>query len=140
MKNQYIDNELLDLIISGKVDKTLFTEILKSRKINDLFQIKNQLMDAVLNYVEEILNDHKITDEEIQNATRLKRLFEIKEGDFYQKKHSEVKQVLDKEFSYILSDGRISDSEEIQKVGLQDLFDLGYDQYLEFYQDFKNNN
>src|SRR5690606_4728734 len=112
-----------------------FHKILQSNQVREISEIKSYLRDVFVDYVNEIVQDHYISEAEVVNATKLKQLFEIKEGELYRHKLKEVQQILNKQFSYFFIDGKISPIEELQKVNLQDLFDLGYDQYLKFYND-----
>src|SRR5690606_9872871 len=129
--NLNIDGKMIDLILNDKIDKKLFLEILNSKNINSLKDIHEYLLDIFLNYVENIVDDHFISQDEIMKATKLKLFFEIKEGDFYEKRHLQIKHIIQKQYYYFLVDRHISHSEELQEVNLQDLFDLGFDQYLE---------
>lgn len=137
MNHFIIDKNLIELIVHGKIDRKLFHKILQSNQVREISEIKSYLRDVFVDYVNEIVQDHYISEAEVVNATKLKQLFEIKEGELYRHKLKEVQQILNKQFSYFFIDGKISPIEELQKVNLQDLFDLGYDQYLKFYNDFK---
>jgi hypothetical protein len=98
-----------------------------------LLKYKNELLDLVIDYIILALNDHLLTDEEIENVLYLKRLFEIRDGDFYREKYMAIGLVLDKQFQLIYrNDYKVSLEEALRKVHLQDIFDLSYDQFLEF--------
>lgn len=135
--NNFIDKDLIELIVQGRIDRKLFTEVLQSNHIREISEIKEYLQDVFIDYVKEIVEDHHISNEEVSKSTKLKLLFEIKEGELYAHKFSEIQEILYKQFSYFMIDGEISPLEELQKVNLQDLFDLGYDQFLKVYHDFK---
>lgn len=135
--NNFIDKDLIELIVQGRIGRKLFIEVLQSNHIGEISEIKEYLRDVFIEYVNDIVEDHHISDEEVSKATKLKLLFEIREGELYAHKFSEIQEILHKQFSYFMIDGEISPLEELQKVNLQDLFDLGYDQYLKFYNDFK---
>lgn len=135
--NHFIDKDLIELIVQGRIGRKLFIEVLQSNHIGEISEIKEYLRDVFIEYVNDIVEDHHISDEEVSKATKLKLLFEIREGELYAHKFSEIQEILHKQFSYFMIDGEISPLEELQKVNLQDLFDLGYDQYLKFYNDFK---
>src|SRR5690606_10401684 len=135
--NNFIDKDLIELIVQGRIGRKLFIEVLQSNHIGEISEIKEYLRDVFIEYVNDIVEDHHISDEEVSKATKLKLLFEIREGELYAHKFSEIQEILHKQFSYFMVDGEISPLEELQKVNLQDLFDLGYDQYLKFYNDFK---
>jgi len=134
MKNKLtIDEKFVDLITSGKMDKVLFLEILHSCDIENPDKIKEDLIDVFLSVVYNIVEDKKITNEEIIQAKNLKTIFEIREGDLYQSSKDIIQIILCLQVSHFMVDGKLSDEEEIENVNFQELFDLGYDQYLEMY-------
>ena len=61
----------------------------------------------------------------------LKRFFKILEVDFYSKKYHQIEEILNKQFEYMYQNNVIDTNEALQKVELQQLFDLSYDQFLE---------
>ena len=115
-------------------DKSLNKENLESilKKYNkNLENIKEEILDMLLDYINFILKDNFITEKEAGNFNLLKRFFKIKEGDFYNYRYQQVKNILNKQFQIIYSDNRINSEEALLKVGLQELFGLSYDQFLE---------
>lgn len=83
-------------------------------------------------YINLILNDHNITENEKNNIRLLKIYFKIKEGDFYNKRYNEVEDILHRQFERLYLDNKISESESIFNVELQEIFDLSYDQFDKF--------
>lgn len=81
--NFEVDSSLLKLILDNKIDRALFTDILHSYGVKNQDEIKDHLIDVFLDHVEDIVDDHKITETEISGAKKIKRLFKIKEGDLY---------------------------------------------------------
>lgn len=132
-KKLTIDSKFIDLVTSGKIDKPLFKEILNSFEIESPEEIKEDLIDTFLNVVYNIVEDKKITNEEIIQSKNLKTIFEIKEGDLYCLRKDKIQNILCLQVSHFMKDGMLSKEEEIENVNLQELFDLGYDQYLELY-------
>ena len=60
-------------------------------------------------------------------------LFKIAEGDFYKLRYEEVNEILKEQLIRIYrDDNRIDQEESLHKVGLQELFSLSYDQFLQF--------
>lgn len=65
-----------------------------------------------------------------QVPKKIKRLFKIKEGDLYGLRKNKIEIIIHKQINHFLKDGHIDYDEELEEVNLQDLFDLGYDEYL----------
>lgn len=123
-------NEIVELIYSNDFDRTNLNEVLRKYNIKRIENIKEELLDLLLLYVNLILNDNIIDENEAGNVKLLKRVFKIREGDFYSYRYYEIEEVLNRQFERIYSDNQVSKEEALFKVGLQELFDLGYDQFL----------
>ena len=79
------------------------------------------------------MNDHVITENELKNIQYLKLIFKIQEGDFYKNRYDEIDDILTRQFYKMYrNDDKIDETEALHKVSLQKLFDLSYDQLLEF--------
>lgn len=128
--NFVINPSLLRLILDNKVDRPLFDDILRSHGIEDPIEIRGYLIDVFLDYVEDIVDDHEITEIEISGANKIKRLFKIEEGDLYESRKEKIEIIIRKQINHYMIDERIDSEEELQEVNLQDLFDLGYDEYF----------
>lgn len=122
-----------ELATHGYLDKSALQGVQQANNVANLTDYREELLDVVLDYVRLVLDDHVLTDAEADVARYLKRLFSIKEGDFYRFRHPQVKEVLHLQFERIYQDDdKISPEEAMHKVALQDVFDLSYDQFLEF--------
>jgi hypothetical protein len=124
-------NELTELIHTNELDKRQLNRILSEHHIKQIEDIKEELLDLLLVYFNLILNDNIITENKGRNLKVLKRIFRIKEGDFYSYRYDEVKEVLHRQFEHMYSDNKIDTEEALFKVGLQESFDLSYDQFIE---------
>lgn len=124
-------NEIIELIYTCEFDRSHLDRILKDNNIRQIEDIKEELLDLLIVYINLILNDNAITENEARDLKILKRVFKIKEGDFYNHRKHEIKEVLNRQFERIYSDNRIDEEEALLKVGLQELFDLSYDQFIE---------
>lgn len=134
--SRFVENVLQVLARRGPFDRPLMEGIQKDHGVSQLTDYKDELLHVVLRYARLALDDHRLTGEECHTIRYLKRLFAIREGDFYQMRYHEVKEVLHKQFEHIYrDDDRISPEEAFHKVALQDVFDLSYDQFLEFKED-----
>jgi len=128
--------DIAELIYEGKLSRACFIEVLERYKV-DKEGIKPELIDLILVYLNIILNDHIISEKEKRNAEMLKLFFNLKEGDFCKYRHQEIGYILKRQFDYHSADYEFSNEEEFQEFLLQDLFDLGYDQFNEFKNEAK---
>jgi hypothetical protein len=124
-------NEIIELIHTNELDRSHLDRILKEHNIKQIEDIKEESLDLLLVYINLILNDNVITENEAGNIKILKRVFKIKEGDFFSFRPDEVEDVLNRQAARIYSDNQIDTEEALLKVGLQELFDLSYDQFLD---------
>lgn len=116
-------------------DRKKLSEILEEYHIKDIRDIKPDLLDLLMRYIRLALKDHHVTEEERKNVERLKKLFKIREGDLFNEKRDEIREILQQHFSRLYADKKIDMSEALYKVALQDIFDLGYDQMESFASD-----
>jgi len=119
---------IVELICNNKLSRENINNTLKEFNIYDIEFVKVDMLDLILHYIYFIIEDHIISEKEWKNAEFLKLYFKIKEGDFLKYRHKEVQQVCQKQYARIISDGIIDYDEELFMVGMQGLFDLGYDQ------------
>ena len=99
--------------------------------ITQIQDVKEEILDMLLFYINFILNDNAITENEAVNLKLLKRFFKIEEGDFYNYRYSQIEEILNRQFEIIYANNQIDTAEALHKVGLQELFDLSYDQFLQ---------
>lgn len=118
------------LIHDNNLNRQSLDKILNEYNIKQVEDIKEDILDMLLAYINFVLNDNFITEIEGGNLKLLKRFFRIKEGDFYKYRYSNIESLLNRQFQLIYSDNKIATEEALHKVGLQELFDLGYDQFL----------
>ncbi|HYK76796.1 MAG TPA: hypothetical protein VEV16_07455 [Daejeonella sp.] len=128
-------NEIIDFITqeSNKVED--LSLILHKHHIENIQDIKIDLLDLLVEYASFILRDNYISASELYDFSALKRIFRIKEGDFMQFKPLEAKEILKQQFIRLYSDHRIDEQEALEKVNLQSLFDLSYDEFEMLMQD-----
>jgi hypothetical protein len=123
---------VLELLDKGALTQQTLETTLISFNIASVKAVKSDLMDIVLCYAKLVLTERELTENEEFNIEWLKDVFQIKEGDFYQYKRAQIAEVLQDQLSIMYADNRIDKNESLLKVRLQQLFDLGYDQFLEF--------
>ena len=121
--------DIAELIYNDNLNPDSFKEVLENHDIEKPQDIKENLLDLLINYIKIVLDDHAITDVEKKNVGLLKLLFKIKEGDFYKYRYYEIGDILRRQFKLLYEDNDISKEEAIYKVELQDFFDLSYDQF-----------
>ena len=128
-----VTNEIACLIKMNLATRDSIEKILYKYQIRALTDLKEELLNLILAYINIILQDHELTQKELRNLKQLKLLFHIQEGDFLKYRYKEMKEILHQQLMPIYrNDNRIDDYESIFKVGLQELFTLGYDQFLKF--------
>ncbi len=122
--------ELVTLLMSGGLSPKSFSDFCAERGLQGSPSFKEELLDLLFFYIEYCLKDHALTSDEKLSIHELKRLFHIKEDDFYKFKRSEVKGLLISEVSRILEDKSVDKVEALHQTNLQEIFGLSYDQYL----------
>jgi hypothetical protein len=125
-------SDIVELIYNGKLTRETLNEILNGYNIKQVEDIKEDILDLLLVYINLILNDNVLTENEMRNVILLKKIFKIIEGDFYKYRYDEVRETLYRQFERLYADNKIDGNESSFKVDLQELFDLSYDQFLEF--------
>ncbi|WP_316776966.1 hypothetical protein [Pedobacter antarcticus] len=119
-------------LAKNSINREIIDRILAENGVT-LNDVKPLLLDLILSYVNIIVADHHLTREETDSVLYLKRLFKIREGDFYTLRYFVIKDIIQKELAVIYrNDDQIDTDESLYKVDLQDLFDLSYVQFLEF--------
>lgn len=120
------------LIHNNDLNQENINKVLEEHKIRRIKDIKEELLDLLVVYINLILNDQIISDKEKYNVKFLKRYFKIDEGDFYKYRYQEVEDILIRQFQGIYLDNEVSKEEAMHSVELQGLFDLSYDQFDSF--------
>jgi len=101
---------------------------LKEYYIDNIRDIKLDLIDLLLSYINFVVNAYILTDKEMYNIGILKLYFKIKEGDFYKYRYEAIKSVCQKQYLRLNRDNHIDYYEELFLVKMQDVFDLSYEQ------------
>jgi HNH endonuclease len=121
--------DIVELIYKNELNKETLDKVLDNYKIESTKKINEELLDLLIVYTNLVLNDNEISTNEINNIRFLKLIFGIKEGDFYKYRKDEVEEVLRRQFYREYYDNTIDKNESIHNVNLQEIFDLGYDQF-----------
>jgi len=123
--------EIAQLIYRNELNKQSFDSLLEKHGVAQIEKIKPPLLDLLLLYINLILDDKYLTETEARNIKFLKRFFKITEGDFYEYRYYDIEKILDRQFDHMYRDNKVDKGEALQKVALQEIFDLGYDQFLQ---------
>lgn len=121
--------DIAELIYNGELTKETLAIVLEEHEIVNILEIKEELLDLLIVYINLILNDHVITANEIRTIKILKTYFKIKEGDLNKYRPDSVEDTLSIEFERLYADNKINPDEALFSVDLQDLFDLSFDQF-----------
>lgn len=125
-------SDIAELIYNNELSRENLEKTFAEHKILRVEDIKEELLDLLIVYINLILNDYIISEKEKSNIELLKIYFKIKEGDFYNNRYYEVEDILHRQFERLYFDNSINNEEALHNVDLQDLFDLSYDQFDEF--------
>tara|TARA_B100001175_G_scaffold108979_1_gene92586 strand:+ start:1130 stop:1714 length:585 start_codon:yes stop_codon:yes gene_type:complete len=107
--------------------------ILKDHNFRNLKDYKKNSLTLILFFIKVALKDNIISEEEIKSIRFLKLLLDINEGDFMKEKSlsNEVSEIIKMQIDLMYSDDNKIDSQEaLQKVNLQEIFGLNYDEFL----------
>lgn len=121
----------MSLIINSIPGKKSLDSLLMEIGVNVSIS-KIYFLRFILEYIKLSLEDKLLTEEEKSNIIYLKKLFQIRPGDFYLHHILEVEQIIYNQFSIMYQDNLVSDDEALLKVDLQEIFDLSFDQMNEF--------
>jgi hypothetical protein len=122
--------ELVALLRKGVYDRDALESLLERHGVGREPWFRKQLLDLVLGYVREALDNAPLTNEDVLEIQSLKRFLDLREGEFVIHRPAEVSAILQGQLEAILEDGKIDSSEDLYQVRLQTLFDLSYDEYL----------
>ncbi|HNR42218.1 MAG TPA: hypothetical protein PKL65_08305 [Bacteroidales bacterium] len=112
------------LIFNDNLSKESLSKILSDHNIERAEDIKEELLDLLLVYINLILNDHIIAEKERENLGLFKIYFRIKEGDFCKLRYDDIQDIISRQFERLYTDHRIDHAEAIHTGYLQGLFEL----------------
>jgi hypothetical protein len=124
--------DIIELVYCGKLTRNTLLCVIREHKIKNIADIKEELLNLLIAYINIMLEDNIITDDELRSLKILKLYFRVKEGDFYKKCYKGVENILHRQFEMLYSDNKIGTEEEKHDLRLQELFDLSYDQFDKF--------
>jgi hypothetical protein len=121
---------LTRILSSGELAGPAFRSIVDEFGVGREQRFRKDVLDLVLGFVDHILEDSRLTIDELAAMEELKRFLDIREGEFLELRPVELAAVLGNQIDRILSDTAIDHAEELEQVNLQGLFGISYDQYL----------
>lgn len=122
-------NDVLQLIVDGKMNSIALNELLTSKGIRRITDLKEYTLDVILDYAELILEDDVLTSKELKDIRLLKMFFQFKEGDFMANgKYDRVEKIITEQCEKLYADNVIDPKEMLYKSDLQGVFGLGYDE------------
>lgn len=124
--------EIIEVIFS---EENLPVKMEEIRSTYDLADLKLHSLDFLILYANELLSDHYISEDELNDFSFLKTVLKIGEGDFIRYRSFEVQEILKQQFIRMYADNFIDEKEAIESVNLQALFDLGYDEFEKIKED-----
>lgn len=138
ISSNVIDDASIDIaeIIANNGTSTTRKEcldVLNEYGFKSLKSFKDDALKLILIYIKIALKDNLISNEEINSVRFLKLLLDIEEGEFTKDKklYNEVANIIkiQTELVYV-DDDKIDEKESIQRVHLQEMFGLNYDEFL----------
>ena len=135
---RHLDSEELSGLIrsiaarigSGEFSRATFEQLLEIEGLSDTPSLQETLLDLVLVVVQQCVQDHKLSEVEIDELENLITIFRITEGDFYELRREAVRDVISAQAMWILGDQYVTEQEDVLQRDLQRLFGLSYDQYV----------
>jgi hypothetical protein len=121
---------VVQLIASGALSREGFDRLLETEQLSNVPLLKESLLDLILLFTRECIQDHELSTSEIDELQTLVTVFRIEEGDFYALRRDAVEDIINAQGEWILKDRYVTEQEEILQRDLQRLFGLGYDQYV----------
>src|SRR6266516_7486590 len=98
--------KISELIHDNNLDKQNLDKVLNDHNIKQVEDIKEDILDMLLAYINFILEDNVITENEAANFKQLKRFFRIREGYFYNFRYSNIENILNRQFELIYADNQ----------------------------------
>lgn len=93
-------------------------------------QQKHEVTEFLVSAIRNAVDDHVLSDLEVQELRHVSRLLRIEEGEVLVHHRDDVSEFLGQELERLFEDIRIDPAEAIHKVKLQELFGLSYDEFL----------
>jgi len=122
---------ICDLIAQENINRKNVDEILFDYQINEAVA-KIEFLHLIFAYIKVALEDDILTIEEKDDIKFLKNLFRIQQGDFYFHNKFDIEETITYHLSKIYEDDFVTEEEPVLKSGMQEIFDLSFDQMNDY--------
>ena len=82
-----ITKEIARIICNNSLSKPSIQEVIRKYHLNSIIDVKEEMLDLILSYINIILINNKLSHKELTNVKILKTAFKIRESDFYRHRH-----------------------------------------------------
>jgi len=123
--------EICNVIAKEEVSSKKIDAILINYDINHSIA-KADFLHLIFAYIKIALEDGVLTDNEKEDIKFLKNVFKIQPGDFFFHNKLDVEHTIALELSKIYEDNFITEEEAELKIGIQEIFDLSFDQMNDY--------
>jgi len=107
-----------------------FRAEIRSALADDYAFAKEDLLDLIIYFIGFCIADHVLTLEKVRAVVRLRRLLGIEDGDLFSLRRREVEELVERELTRLLADGRLDPHGARYQAALQEVLGLGYDEWL----------
>ena len=126
----YLD-KICHLISQGIPSREQAARVIESYKVNPEVA-KIEFLHLVFAYIKIALEDDVLTPEEKNDIKFLKVLFRIQQGEFLFNNKFDVEETIRYHLAKIYKDDFVSEDEAELKSGLQEIFDLSFDEMNDY--------
>ena len=126
----YLD-KICHLISQGIASREQAARVIESYKVNPEVA-KIEFLHLVFAYIKIALEDDVLTPEEKNDIKFLKVLFRIQPGEFLFNNKFDVEETIRYHLAKIYKDDFVSEDEAELKSGLQEIFDLSFDEMNDY--------
>ena len=124
-------SRLVEVVRSGPLSRQAVSDTMADLGFSSPESKLEAAIDVTIECIRQAIADHALTERELEVVRTIKRLCGIKEGDILRLRRAEVADLLREAMEIVLHDKVVTGEESMYKVGLQEVFDLGYDEFHE---------
>lgn len=123
-------NRLLEVVREGSLSRISVSDAMEELGFGSREAQLEAAVDVTLACIRQAIGDHDLTEGELENVVTVKRLCGIEEGDILRLRPEAVADLLCEAMRVVLHDNVVTGEESLYQVGLQEVFGLGYDEFL----------
>jgi hypothetical protein len=121
---------IVELLASDAFSSASFERLVETEVLPRNLNIQETLLDLTLVFARRCVDDHRLSEAEIDELESFVAIFRINESDFHKLRSDAVKEIVYAQAVWILEDEYVTEEEEIRQSDLQRLFGFSYDQYV----------